>query len=703
MAPSCRAFETASESLARFGRGLLLVPWLLVLFTVNLYAQNFLYTNNNLTSAPNTVTAYSVTANGTLTEIATYLTGGSGPPGTIAVPSNNVTACVAGNFLYVANQGSDTVSAFSINPITGTLTAVAGSPFATGGTFNFGGVRGAYLACTPDGRFLMVGNFGSSNITVFGIAANGALSAIGGSPFPIGDLPIGMKVTPNGSFLAVALNSGNVGVFQIAANGALSAVMGSPFLNSSGADVAINAAGNRLFVANTVNNVTSVSVFSIASNGALTPITGSPFSFADAGGGNSVNLVLSPDERFLFVSNFTSKVIAVLNVAADGSLSQTLPGSPFANPAGIRGAGIATNQAGTLLFGAGIRSNNISVFSIGANGTLTSVAGSPFPGHPTLADSRMTSLVVYERSLSPTNGPGLPFPAAAQVSDQKAGSVLFYNLYTSNPADLDHQNTRINLTNTDPSRFITVHLFFVDGSSCAPADAFVCLTPNQTLSFLASDFDPGTTGYIVAMAVDANGIPVAANSLIGDEYVKLQSGHAANLGAEAFAAQVNNPAVLSADGLTAEVRFNNLNYNAVPRVLAVDNFPSTADGNNTLVVLNRLGGDLSTGASTIGSLFGVLFDESEQPFSFTLSSNTCQFRFSLTNSSLRLVQRLETVIGAGRTGWLRLWGTSDIGLLGSVINFNGSAGTSNFNQGHNLHKLTLTSASLTIPIIPPAC
>ena len=65
---------------------------------------------------------------------------------------------------------------------------------------------------------------------------------------------------------------------------------------------------------------------------------------------------------------------------------------------------------------------------------------------------------------------------------------------------------------------------------------------------------------------------------------------------------------------------------------------------------------------------------------------------------------LETVVGAGRTGWLRLWGTNDIGLLGSVINFNASAGGNNFNQGHNLHKLTFTtSASLTIPIIPPAC
>ncbi len=54
----------------------------------------------------------------------------------------------------------------------------------------------------------------------------------------------------------------------------------------------------------------------------------------------------------------------------------------------------------------------------------------------------------------------------------------------------------------------------------------------------------------------------------------------------------------------------------MPRVLAVDNFPSTADGNNTLLILNRVGGDLRNGASTIGALFGVVYDESEMPLSF---------------------------------------------------------------------------------------
>src|SRR5205085_10784986 len=127
--------------------------------------------------------------------------------------------------------------------------------------------------------------------------------------------------------------------------------------------------------------------------------------------------------------------------------------------------------------------------------------------------------------------------AAAEVSDQRAGSVLVYILYSSSIAAPSAQNTRVSLTDSNPGQPIAMHLFFVDGATCSIADNLVCLTPNQTASFLASDIDPGTTGYIIAVASDlVTGCPVNFNFLIGDEYVKLSSGHAANLAAEAFAA-----------------------------------------------------------------------------------------------------------------------------------------------------------------------
>src|SRR5262249_49379666 len=163
-----------------------------------------------------------------------------------------------------------------------------------------------------------------------------------------------------------------------------------------------------------------------------------------------------------------------------------------------------------------------------------------------IASRKLTSALLALFALIVMSGsalaadPGLLYPPTSEVSDQKAGSVLFYNFYTSGATSGNAQNSRINITNTSSTSAAFVHLFFVDGANCSVADSFICLTTNQTSSFLASDVDPGVSGYIVAVASDGTtGCPVAFNFLIGDEYVKLSTGHQANLGAEAFAALYN--------------------------------------------------------------------------------------------------------------------------------------------------------------------
>src|SRR4030095_14419835 len=134
-------------------------------------------------------------------------------------------------------------------------------------------------------------------------------------------------------------------------------------------------------------------------------------------------------------------------------------------------------------------------------------------------------------------------------------------------------------------------------------DAYVCLTVGQTTSFLVSDLDPNVTGYIIAVAVDSQGCPVNFNYLIGDEYVKFASGHAANLGAEAITALAGGLPVCDQNSSAATMSLYGISYSAVPRVLSLDNVPSRSDGNDTLLVVNRIGGNLATGASTLGTLF----------------------------------------------------------------------------------------------------
>ncbi|MBL8168946.1 MAG: hypothetical protein JNJ50_12360 [Acidobacteria bacterium] len=303
--------------------------------------------------------------------------------------------------------------------------------------------------------------------------------------------------------------------------------------------------------------------------------------------------------------------------------------------------------------------------------------------------------------------PGLAYPPTSEASDQKAGSLLIYNFYSSGATSGNAENTRISITNTSTSNPALVHLFFV-ANSCSIADSYICLTENQTAAFLTSDVDPGVAGYIVAICVDSAGLPALHNFLIGDAYVKLTSGHAANLGAIAFA-KLTNTNVISTDGSLAAIFFDGAlldgSYNRVPRVLAVDNVPSRADGNDTLLIINRIGGNLGTGAATLSTLFGLLYDDAENALSFSVTGG-CQLRNSLSNTFPRTAPRLETFIPAGRSGWMKLYSQSDIGILGSVINLNTNAGASAgaFNGGHNLHHLTLSAAAnYVLPIFPPSC
>lgn len=310
--------------------------------------------------------------------------------------------------------------------------------------------------------------------------------------------------------------------------------------------------------------------------------------------------------------------------------------------------------------------------------------------------------------------PGIPIPPASEVNDQKPGSVLFYSYFTSNSSSYftssssssASQDTRISITNINPSNNVAVHLFFVEGTTCSMMDNFICLTKNQTKSFLASDLDPGVTGYLVAIAVDGTtGCPVSFNFLLGDASVRLSSGHRAEFSAEAIAALYTG--VLSGCGLTlATLNFDGVSYNQIPRALALDKIGSAVDQNSTLLVVNRVGGNLTAGASPLGPVFGILYGDTRDPHSFTLDPQTCQLVGILSNDFIRTTPPFQTVIPAGLTGWMKLWAADDVGIFGVAINFNENAAynRSAFSGGDNLHKLTLSTAnSLIIPVIPPTC
>lgn len=297
---------------------------------------------------------------------------------------------------------------------------------------------------------------------------------------------------------------------------------------------------------------------------------------------------------------------------------------------------------------------------------------------------------------------GVPGGTVAGImSDQKPGSVLIFPIYSSSSVNSATEDTRFTITNSNPIRDVTLHLFFVDGRTCAVRNSLACLTRSQTMTFSANDYDPDTTGYLIVTAVDAvTGCPINYNYLIGDETVKMATGHYANLAAWSFAALKNDPAVCNPIEIRAEMAFDGVSYEMVPRVLALDNFTSPADDASTMLVINHLGGNLLESADTMGSLFGLAYNDVEQQVSFSASGG-CQLRERLTGTFPLTAPRLSTFIPGGTTGWMKFWSTQEKGLIGATLSRNSTTRTG---DGHNLHALTFTATSrLIVPVFPPTC
>jgi hypothetical protein len=368
------------------------------------------------------------------------------------------------------------------------------------------------------------------------------------------------------------------------------------------------------------------------------------------------------------------------------------------------GAGTITINPGQILWNGALNSGDkVTITYLARIGTLQSavrICPTSTAAFDTNFDGTKDTTITFNLCIDlpkscPLPGAGLAVPANTEGSGQAAGSVLIYNIYTSG-VNTSRQDTRLTLTNTNPVSSVFAHLFFVDGQTCSAVDRFVALTPSQTTSFLASDLDPGVTGYVIAVATDESGCPINFNYLIGSEYVKFDSGHRAGLAAVSITA--TSSVVYDPTSPTATLPFDGLTYGKLPRAVALSNLVSIPEGNQTMLVLNRLGGNLTSQIGAPGRLFGLLFDDVETASSFTLNSSTCQLRGMISQNFPRTVPRYDQVIPAGRSGWMKLWTDADVGISGAMINYNAS---NTFNEGHNLHVLTQTgSVSYTIPVYP---
>lgn len=293
-------------------------------------------------------------SNGALTPV-------SGSPFPIAAHAIASVVAPSSKFLYFASEDEGTttssISGFSIDPGSGALRPIAGSPFASGSCARD-------ITIDPSSRFLYMAGCailperGSIPVLVaYSINAAGSLSPVAGSPFPIGDgqvlePPTAVAVHPSDRFVyAPDPFASSIWVFNLdPGNGTLAPVAGSPFMvgfpniPNQPVAVALDPAGQFAYVVTNRGAISGVDTaggvwgFKVDSgNGSLRPIAATPTRTGDS----PSNALIDPSGKFVYVANRENDSVSAFKIDAGGALTP-LAGSPITvmpQPGGGRWAG----------------------------------------------------------------------------------------------------------------------------------------------------------------------------------------------------------------------------------------------------------------------------------------------------------------------------------------------------------------------------
>jgi len=239
--------------------------------------------------------------------------------------------------VYIANAGNggSNYAGFTLDP-GGHLRPLARSTVSLPD-----GSQPGDVLFNPTGTNLVGTRIGTSLIDSFSVGQDGRLTPAAGSPFAAGAAgPFGSEFRPTDPSQLFVSNahagsgSGSVSAFSVAADGALSAIGASPFadLQTAPCWVEITRDGKFLFTTNTASG--TVSRYSIASDGVLTLLGSTP------AGAGPLDARLSNDGENLYILD--GAIDAISGFAVSGGTLTSL-GAPFELPVGAAPAGVAVN------------------------------------------------------------------------------------------------------------------------------------------------------------------------------------------------------------------------------------------------------------------------------------------------------------------------------------------------------------------------
>jgi len=341
----------------------------------------FVMTNN---ADGNQVVAFQRDSNGTLEYRHSYGTDGRGSGGTIdpLASQGSLTLSTDGAWLFAVNAGSGSVSVFRVNGAQlelidrvategsepnsvaqfGSLVYVlntAGSSSVVGFNFNNGKlvrisnslrflsgntVASGSVAFSPDGQFLIVTEKATNNLDVFKVLSDGSLSqatitkSVGPGAFSAGftrnDVAVVSETGPGGPNLS-AISS-----YSVHTNGTLTPISSSvPTLGSANCWNVVTPDGRFVYVSNAGSG--SVSGFAIGSGGTLTPLPGTVLALNPTGSSN-IDITISADGKFLYTLNAGTGAVGMFAIQpTNGALTDL--GTAGSLPAASGLNGIAAN------------------------------------------------------------------------------------------------------------------------------------------------------------------------------------------------------------------------------------------------------------------------------------------------------------------------------------------------------------------------
>ena len=309
--------------------------------------------------------------------------------GVVALPASALAdgghSAVGHVYLDDNTAGVNTVGAFDRHA-DGSLTPLPGSPFSVGGSGAGKGLASQGAAQLADrGRYLLVVDNGSNQISVLRVSHDGSLRPVQGSPVSSGGLqPVSLAVHDGLVYVANAGDpDSNYTGFTLSRGGQLRPLAGSTVplpVGSQPGDVLFNSTGTKLVGVRVNSSV--IDSFTVRPDGRLTAAPGSPFPAQGVGPFGSEFRPTNPDQ--LFVSNAHNGTapdgtglgtVSAFTDSRDGGLT-SIGSSPFADQQ-IAPCWVSITPDGQHLFAVNTGSGEISRYAIAPGGQLTLLGSTP--------------------------------------------------------------------------------------------------------------------------------------------------------------------------------------------------------------------------------------------------------------------------------------------------------------------------------------